>query len=266
MRVNAVQIAIVVCAIIVFAGLHLFTTRTRIGIGWRATVSRPKIATSFGVDAIRVRYLNFAIGSALAALAGGLVGLLDNLVDPGIGYVVSYKALAIIVLGGSGQRARHADRKPSAGGGGVLRHHFHRLVAQSRRHRVSRADRLADGPPARLYRSARYMSAYEISVVSVIGLNVILAVSLNMISGFCGQISLGHGAFYGVGAYAAALVMIATRNVPFALLSRRDGWRLARCRGRICFFARPQRFFGRHHNRREFSVHRLCSQAGLARR
>ena len=63
------------------------------------------------------------------------------------------------------------------------------------------------------------MSAYEISVVSVIGLNVVLAVSLNIISGFCGQISLGHGAFYGVGAYAAALVMIATRNVPFALLS-----------------------------------------------
>jgi branched-chain amino acid transport system permease protein len=101
-RINAVQIAIVVCAIIIFAGLHLFTTRTRVGIGWRATVSRPKIATSFGIDAIRVRYLNFAIGSALAALAGGLVGLLDNLVDPGIGYVVSYKALAIIVLGGLG--------------------------------------------------------------------------------------------------------------------------------------------------------------------
>ena len=101
-RINAVQIAIVVCAIIIFAGLHLFTTRTRVGIGWRATVSRPKIATSFGVDAVRVRYLNFAIGSALAALAGGLVGLLDNLVDPGIGYVVSYKALAIIVLGGLG--------------------------------------------------------------------------------------------------------------------------------------------------------------------
>ena len=30
------------------------------------------------------------------------------------------------------------------------------------------------------------MSAYEISILSVIGINVILAVSLNMISGFCG--------------------------------------------------------------------------------
>jgi branched-chain amino acid transport system permease protein len=102
LRFNAVQAALVMSAIVIFAGLHIFTTRTRIGIGWRATVSRPQIATSFGVDAIRVRYLNFAIGSALAALAGGLVALLNNLVDPSIGAVVSYKALAIIVLGGLG--------------------------------------------------------------------------------------------------------------------------------------------------------------------
>jgi len=100
--VNAVQIAIVVAAAVVFTGLHLFTTRTRIGVAWRATVSRPKIAASFGVDPIKVRYLNFALGSALAAIAGGLVGLLNNFVDPSIGYVVSYKALAIIVLGGLG--------------------------------------------------------------------------------------------------------------------------------------------------------------------
>jgi branched-chain amino acid transport system permease protein len=100
--VTAVEIAIVACALLVFLGLHLFTTRTRIGVGWRATVSNPRMAASFGVDAVKVRYLNFAIGSALAAVAGGLVGLLNNLVDPVIGYVVSYKALAIIVLGGLG--------------------------------------------------------------------------------------------------------------------------------------------------------------------
>ena len=100
--VSAVQIAIVVTAFAVFLGLHLFTTRTRIGIGWRATVSKPKIAASFGIDPIKVRYLNFAIGAALAAAAGGLVALMNNLVDPAIGFVVSYKALAIIVLGGLG--------------------------------------------------------------------------------------------------------------------------------------------------------------------
>ena len=100
--ISAVQIALIVTAAVVFIGLHFFTTRTRIGLGWRATVSNPKIAASFGIDPIKVRYLNFAIGSALAAVAGGLVALLNNLVDPSIGFVVSYKALAIIVLGGLG--------------------------------------------------------------------------------------------------------------------------------------------------------------------
>ena len=100
--VNAVQLAIVASAVAVFVGLHVFTTRTRVGVGWRATVSRPQIAASFGVDPNKVRYLNFAIGSALAGLGGSLIALLNNFVDPVIGYVVSYKALAIIVLGGLG--------------------------------------------------------------------------------------------------------------------------------------------------------------------
>lgn len=63
------------------------------------------------------------------------------------------------------------------------------------------------------------MSAYDISIISIVGINVILAVSLNMISGFCGQVSLGHGAFFGAGAYAAALVMVSTASVPFAILA-----------------------------------------------
>jgi branched-chain amino acid transport system permease protein len=63
------------------------------------------------------------------------------------------------------------------------------------------------------------MSAYTISLLSIVGINVILAVSLNIISGFCGQISLGHSAFYGAGAYSAALVAVATHNVPLALMA-----------------------------------------------
>jgi branched-chain amino acid transport system permease protein len=102
LTVNTVQLAIIAAATVCLLLLASFTARTRIGIGWRATVSDPRIAESFGVDAIKVRYLNFAIGSALAALAGALVGLLNNFVEPTMGFVVSYKALAIIVVGGLG--------------------------------------------------------------------------------------------------------------------------------------------------------------------
>jgi branched-chain amino acid transport system permease protein len=61
------------------------------------------------------------------------------------------------------------------------------------------------------------MSAYAYSVLAIVGINVMLAVSLNMITGFCGQFSLGHAAFYGSGAYAAAFFAAGGAPVPLAL-------------------------------------------------
>jgi len=62
------------------------------------------------------------------------------------------------------------------------------------------------------------MTLYAYSLLSILGINIMLATSLNLISGFCGQFSLGHGAFYGAGAYAAALCAVAGYPVPVALL------------------------------------------------
>lgn len=55
---------------------------------------------------------------------------------------------------------------------------------------------------------------YYLSVATFAALNVVLAVGLNLITGFCGQVSLGHAAFYGVGAYSAAMLSVA--GWPFA--------------------------------------------------
>jgi branched-chain amino acid transport system permease protein len=63
------------------------------------------------------------------------------------------------------------------------------------------------------------MSAYIASLVSVIGINLILALSLNIITGFCGQVSLGHAAFYGVGAYTAAWLAKLGAPLPLTLLA-----------------------------------------------
>ena len=49
---------------------------------------------------------------------------------------------------------------------------------------------------------------YYLGVVIDIGINVILAVSLNLINGHTGQFSLGHAGFMAVGAYAAAKISI----------------------------------------------------------
>lgn len=102
MNLKLAELITVAGAVVLIGGLALLAARTRIGIAWRATVTVPEMAASFGIDIVRVRYLNFFIGSALAAAAGVMVSVLNNLVEPTMGSVASYKALAIIVLGGLG--------------------------------------------------------------------------------------------------------------------------------------------------------------------
>ena len=55
---------------------------------------------------------------------------------------------------------------------------------------------------------------YIISVANLIGIAVIGAVGLNILTGFAGQISIGHGAFVGIGAYASAL-LVSELHIPF---------------------------------------------------
>ena len=50
------------------------------------------------------------------------------------------------------------------------------------------------------------MSGYLITLGTIIAINGIVACGLNVIVGFAGQISLGHAAFFGIGAYTAALL------------------------------------------------------------
>jgi branched-chain amino acid transport system permease protein len=101
-NLRAAEIGMVVVAVTLLGSLSYLAQNTRVGIAWRATVDDSEIAKSFGIDTIKVRYLNFFIGSALAAVAGIFISLLSNLVEPTMGAVPSYKGLAIIVLGGLG--------------------------------------------------------------------------------------------------------------------------------------------------------------------
>jgi branched-chain amino acid transport system permease protein len=55
---------------------------------------------------------------------------------------------------------------------------------------------------------------YFLHVLNMIGITSIAALGLNILIGFTGQISLGHGAFIGVGAYSAA-VLSTTMEMPF---------------------------------------------------
>ena len=52
------------------------------------------------------------------------------------------------------------------------------------------------------------ISPYFLQVMCLAGINIILAVSLNLINGFTGQFSIGHAGFMAIGAYASAYVTV----------------------------------------------------------
>ena len=58
------------------------------------------------------------------------------------------------------------------------------------------------------------MSAYSITICITIAIYALLAHSLNIITGRAGQISLGHAAFFGIGAYAAGM-LYSRAGIPF---------------------------------------------------
>jgi len=63
------------------------------------------------------------------------------------------------------------------------------------------------------------LAPQDVAIILVaIGVNVILAVSLNVVNGFTGQFSIGHAAFMAVGAYTAALITTGFREVQIAHL------------------------------------------------
>jgi branched-chain amino acid transport system permease protein len=53
-------------------------------------------------------------------------------------------------------------------------------------------------------------------ILMMAGINVVLAVSLNIVNGFTGQFSLGHAGFMAVGAYTTAKIVMATKDVAIA--------------------------------------------------
>ena len=52
------------------------------------------------------------------------------------------------------------------------------------------------------------LNDYFVHIIIAIGVYIILTLSLNVIVGYAGQFALGHAAFYGIGAYVAALLMV----------------------------------------------------------
>lgn len=97
----AYRLAIIGVGLATAVGLYLLIARTRLGMQIRAGESDREMIGALGVD-IRTLYTAvFALGAALAGLAGGLVGALQS-VQVGMGEPVLILAFVVIIIGGIG--------------------------------------------------------------------------------------------------------------------------------------------------------------------
>ena len=95
------RLAIIVVGLATAYGLYLLITRTRLGMRIRAGESDREMIGVLGVDIRSLYTAIFALGAALAGLAGGMVGVLQS-VQVGMGEPVLILAFVVIVIGGIG--------------------------------------------------------------------------------------------------------------------------------------------------------------------
>jgi branched-chain amino acid transport system permease protein len=103
-NVNYQQIFIVALALILMVGLQLWIKNSMMGKALRGSAQDLEAAQLMGIPTNRVVSLTFAIGSALGAIAGILIGPLF-LVYPTMGALAGLKAFTAAVLGGIGNIA-----------------------------------------------------------------------------------------------------------------------------------------------------------------
>ncbi len=73
--------------------------------------------------------------------------------------------------------------------------------------------------PNVLFRPSAGGGNYILTVLIYVGINTILAVGLNLLMGYAGQVSLGHAAFYGIGAYTSAILTTRTGISPWIAIA-----------------------------------------------
>jgi branched-chain amino acid transport system permease protein len=97
----ASRLLVLVLAALFVAGLLLFVQYTKPGRAMRALAQDREATLLMGVDIDRISVLGFAIGAALAGLAGGLL-ITVFAINAGAGAAVSIKAFIMIMIGGAG--------------------------------------------------------------------------------------------------------------------------------------------------------------------
>jgi branched-chain amino acid transport system permease protein len=100
--ISTLQLLIIGVSALLMIALEFIVQRTKIGKAMRATSEDYNTAALMGINVNVIISFTFALGSALAAAGGVLVGLLFNAVSFNMGLMAGLKAFAAAVLGGIG--------------------------------------------------------------------------------------------------------------------------------------------------------------------
>jgi branched-subunit amino acid ABC-type transport system permease component len=99
--ITPIQCIIIVSSLFSMVCLYFLLTHTKLGKAIRAVADDISLAEISGMNSNLIISAVFAIGSALAAASGALIGMDTNL-QPTMGFIITVKAFAAVVLGGLG--------------------------------------------------------------------------------------------------------------------------------------------------------------------
>ncbi len=100
-RITPIQVTIIGVSLLLLVSCFLFLKYTKIGRAMRAVANNPELARISGIESDKVILLTFALGSALAGIAGILVAL-DVDMTPTMGMNALMMGVVAVIIGGVG--------------------------------------------------------------------------------------------------------------------------------------------------------------------
>ena len=98
--VSAYQLVLIAISALLTVACFVALNRTRWGLIARATMRNPEMASTLGIDPVRVYAATFAVGAALSGLAGGLLAPIAGVI-PHMGSAYVARAFVTVISGGS---------------------------------------------------------------------------------------------------------------------------------------------------------------------
>jgi branched-chain amino acid transport system permease protein len=256
-RAQPLNLWILGLGISVMAALHFFFQKTLTGISWRAASLDPSTAALYGVSRRRNVALTFGISAALAGGAGVLIAPLF-FASFNLGHSVLVKAFAAAAIGGFGivgtmigglvlgvietlaaglLSSEYKNVIMYAILLAILMLFFRPKMPEGRS--IGEGSKVALAKQIELGRQGLAVAAiaavlwlalplvadtYTMRVLSLAVVFGIAVLGLQLIVGYTGQFSFGHAAFFGMGAYTAALLSVKLKapflaTVPAAVIA-----------------------------------------------